>query len=237
MKKEFHMRKQQYGKEVDGSVSVCHAKPGNEGRYGCHHVEHVMMDKREAEAYTERNIEKTMHSSSMGKSSLSKKQKHMKTSLPTGFQEEQQAGGIHFDEKNMKFFIEPGTYHTLHGHSMSEADYDVLSEASEDSFAYDLRDNPKYHQSEDGNTPSAIFMSSDPGSGIVMSIPGDPNGADDHDNVTYLVNDKTFKSLYPNGTESKTESVTTTIGSGVSLSLDADKNTDGKAVFPGFTVS
>jgi hypothetical protein len=38
-----------YGKNTDGSYSICKAKPGNEGRYGCHHVEgsHVQLTPNE----------------------------------------------------------------------------------------------------------------------------------------------------------------------------------------------
>lgn len=45
-----------YGRNADGSVSVCRAKPGNEGRYGCTHSEHVNMTPAEADAVNERAI-------------------------------------------------------------------------------------------------------------------------------------------------------------------------------------
>lgn len=42
-----------YGREADGTVSPCRAKPGNEGKYGCHHTQHVDISPREADALNE----------------------------------------------------------------------------------------------------------------------------------------------------------------------------------------
>lgn len=42
-----------YGRNPDGSVSVCKAKPGNEGKYGCMHSEHVDLEQGEANAINE----------------------------------------------------------------------------------------------------------------------------------------------------------------------------------------
>jgi hypothetical protein len=47
------MTKQQYGYDDDGSVSICKAKPGNEGRYGCHHSKHTELTASEADAINE----------------------------------------------------------------------------------------------------------------------------------------------------------------------------------------
>lgn len=44
---------EQYGMNADGSVSICRAKPGNEGRYGCHHTKHVQISAQEASAINE----------------------------------------------------------------------------------------------------------------------------------------------------------------------------------------
>lgn len=49
--------KKRYGKNEDGSYSECKAKPGNEGKYGCFHTEHVMMTPTEAQAANEREAE------------------------------------------------------------------------------------------------------------------------------------------------------------------------------------
>lgn len=63
-----------YGREADGTVSLCRAKPGNEGKYGCHHTQHVDISPREADALNEAvNALRAKQSQlgSMNKSSLS----------------------------------------------------------------------------------------------------------------------------------------------------------------------
>ena len=50
--------KQQYGRNDDGSWSVCKAKPENVGRYNCHHAEHQILSSTEAQTRNERAYEK-----------------------------------------------------------------------------------------------------------------------------------------------------------------------------------
>lgn len=45
--------KTRYGRNSDGSVSPCHAKPENVGRYGCHHAEHMELTMKQAQAINE----------------------------------------------------------------------------------------------------------------------------------------------------------------------------------------
>jgi hypothetical protein len=55
-----------YGRNPDGTYSICKAKPGNEGRYGCHHVAskdgsepaHELLSKAEAQALNEKVYER-----------------------------------------------------------------------------------------------------------------------------------------------------------------------------------
>lgn len=46
--------KTQYGKNEDGTVSICKAKPGNEGRYGCFHKEHADLTPEQAQEINEK---------------------------------------------------------------------------------------------------------------------------------------------------------------------------------------
>jgi hypothetical protein len=58
--------KKQYGRSPDGTYSICRAKPGNEGRYGCHHVAskdgsepaHELLSASQAQALNEKAYER-----------------------------------------------------------------------------------------------------------------------------------------------------------------------------------